>query len=804
MSVGQRSFCFYRIKGFTFVVIALALLMSVTAFGAGGARFAFIDSAAEFLGLRSGVGQVFSNASASGVSDAVTSEVSSAFAGITVALPNVNSTPGTLVVPITVGSLTGQGIFSYDLQITFDPAVVTPASPAFDSTGTLSGAMSITPNAANPGHLIISAFTGTALTGSGTLLNLRFNVVGTPGQGTPLVFENYTDPGSTPHPGFRFNEGTPASMTTNGGVTVIAPPTATATNTSTNTPTSTPTFTPTNTPINTPTFTPTSTSTSTPTNTPTSTPTATPICPFLSIPDLTSLTNSPISMPVNTSDVTGMGAVSATFTIVYDPGVMTITGIILGIVGNSNGGGRTLSFNSPTAGTLNISITGVNPFAGSGALVNLNFNVFALPGAVSPVYFTTFQYNAGPPCGTADDGSVTVVAGTITGTVTYGNLLAPPNPRNVPNVLISGAGSPPVSVVTGVSGTYSLSGFGAGGYTITPSKTGGTNGAITGFDAARIAQYVVNLISLNPTQLTVADVSGSGGVSGFDATLVARYSIALGPPVGSAGNWIFNPVSNTHPTVYTDIANENYSALLMGDVSGSWGGSGGRPSNSGGPERSTAIKAPHLVTPADKEVLIPVSVQGAANKGIISYEFALRYDPAVIQPQANPVDLAGTVSRGLSAVTNAEEPGLLRGTIYGPMPITGSGVLLNLKFTAIGAPGSVSPLTWERLMLNEGDPRTTVTDGQVELSAATPNQAEINGRLLTAFGAGVPNSRVTLIDAAGQSRSILSDGFGVYRFGNLQIGQTYTVSVESRRNTFAPLTVSVTDQLVNVDMIAEP
>ena len=57
-----------------------------------------------------------------------------------------------------------------------------------------------------------------------------------------------------------------------------------------------------------------------------------------------------------------------------------------------------------------------------------------------------------------------------------------------------------------------------------------------------------------------------------------------------------------------------------------------------------------IVTPADGEVVIPVSVTGAADKSIVSYEFDLRYDPSVLQPQAEPVDLAGTVSRGLIAV----------------------------------------------------------------------------------------------------------------------------------------------------------
>lgn len=880
---GNRYFSLNRVKSFTFIVIAFSVLLGVTAFAAGGSRLA---SAFEIFGLSGDIKIALADPSAYSSSDSyvVPSQVSPSLTGVVVTLPNLTPTPGgVIVVPITTGSLTGLGVFAYDLQVTFDPSVVTPASPAFDSSGTLSSSMSITSNASNPGHLIIGAFTGSALSGSGTLLNLRFNVVGTAGQGTPLVFENYVDPGSAPHPGFRFNEGTPASKPVNGGVNIVAPPTATSTatntatdtptntatntptNTATNTPTptntftptptatetftptnsatatpsntptnsatSTPTFTPTFTPTNsatstatnTPTFTPTNTATNTATNTPTFTPTnsatntatntatatatATPICPILTIPNVRPFTNTSIIMPVTTSNVTGMGAVSAAFTVVYDPGVITITGVTLGPVGTSNGGGRTLTFNSAPAGTLNVSISSSgNPFVGGGTLVNLNFNVIGLPGDSTPVYFQSFQYNSGPPCGTASDGMVTVISGTISGRITYANLLGPPATRPIPNVLMSGTGSPLVSTLTDSFGLYSLSGFGAGGYTVTPSKTGGVNGAITGFDAALISQYAVQLITLNPTQLSVANVSGAGGVSSFDAVLIARFSAAAGPPTGSSGNWIFNPASRSYPTIYTNIAFENYTAVLMGDVSGSWGASGSlqsRAAYSGGPERSAAVKAPNIVTPADNEVLIPVSVQGAANKGVISYEFDLRYDPLVIQPQTEPVDIAGTASRSMSVVTNAETPGLLSVTVFGPTPINDNGLLLNLKFTAIGAPGSVSPLTWERIMLNEGDPQVTAADGQIELSNATSDRAEIGGRVLMPFGAGIPNARVTLTDTNGQTRTIRSNGFGVYRFAGLQVGQTYTISVKSRTHTFTPLTVSVISQSATADMISD-
>lgn len=154
---------------------------------------------------------------------------------------------------------------------------------------------------------------------------------------------------------------------------------------------------------------------------------------------------------------------------------------------------------------------------------------------------------------------------------------------------------------------------------------------------------------------------------------------------------------------------------MVGEVSGNWSNGGARAALGGGQTKSTTIDAPRLVAKAGEDMVIPITVQGIERKGIISYEFDLRYDPLVIQPQKNPIDVSGTVSRGLLGAVNAEEPGLLKVAVYGPMPITASGVLLNLRFIAVGTSGLVSPLSWERLMLNEGTPRITTTDGQIEL-----------------------------------------------------------------------------------------
>jgi len=318
----------------------------------------------------------------------------------------------------------------------------------------------------------------------------------------------------------------------------------------------------------------------------------------------------------------------------------------------------------------------------------------------------------------------------INGTITYGNAVgAPPAPRFVSNVLVSGAGSPPVSAITNAAGTYSLSGFGPGSYTITPSRSGGQNGAITSFDAGRISQHVVGGAVLTPAQLTVADVSGAGGISSFDAALVARYAVSA-PNSGMSGDWIFSPSSNTLPSVSGTIT-EDYTALLMGDVSGSWA-EGSRPvRTTRGPESSIVVEAAKVDVQAGSEIILPVTVKGLADKGTISYECDLRYDPSVLSPQVGPVAVSGTVSSGRWVVAASPKPGLLKIVVYGPLPIKNDGVLFNLRFNFVGKSELSSPLTLERFVFDDGDDATVLLDGGVNVADTNMNRSKLERALFS-------------------------------------------------------------------------
>ena len=131
---------------------------------------------------------------------------------IAVTLPtNATGTPSSQVtIPVQLpATVDGEEIVAYDFRLTFDPAVLTFASAS--TAGTLSNGWNITPNTATPGAVQIVAFNAAPLVGSGTLLNLVFNVVGAANSATGLTWTN-----------FVFNEGEPAAQTSNGLFTVRA------------------------------------------------------------------------------------------------------------------------------------------------------------------------------------------------------------------------------------------------------------------------------------------------------------------------------------------------------------------------------------------------------------------------------------------------------------------------------------------------------------------------------------------------------------------------------------------------------
>jgi hypothetical protein len=125
---------------------------------------------------------------------------------VSVDLPEVTS-PGntTLEIPVNVGDMTGRGAISFDFAVLYNPNVLRPLANPINQENSLSAGYNLAANVSEPGRLRVGAYGLNALTGSGPLLKIRFEVIGTPGANSPLNWEN-----------FFFNEGDPASVNTTG------------------------------------------------------------------------------------------------------------------------------------------------------------------------------------------------------------------------------------------------------------------------------------------------------------------------------------------------------------------------------------------------------------------------------------------------------------------------------------------------------------------------------------------------------------------------------------------------------------
>lgn len=90
------------------------------------------------------------------------------------------------------------------------------------------------------------------------------------------------------------------------------------------------------------------------------------------------------------------------------------------------------------------------------------------------------------------------------------------------------------------------------------------------------------------------------------------------------------------------------------------------------------------------------------------------------------------------------------------------------------------------------------------VAGPTAADSSVTGRVRTATGAGVNGAKVTLSGGAARNISVLTNAFGYFTFPAVESGQTYVLSVTSKRYTFAePVqVVTVNESVAGVDFQA--
>jgi len=314
-------------------------------------------------------------------------------------------------------------------------------------------------------------------------------------------------------------------------------------------------------------------------------------------------------------------------------------------------------------------------------------------------------------------GAAAPPSGSIAGTVRY---YFGTSPLAVPGVGLSATGAQNVSGSSGSNGAFSLTGFGSGAYTLTPSKTGdATTAAISALDASTVAQYSVQLITLTANQQTAADVTNDGTISALDASQIAQWSVGLST-TGLTGTWRFTPSTRTYSSVTESLTGQDFTAILMGDVTGNWTSSSSiyQPEQKSFTDRmvndidfkmpksngeSSGIRSRWAESVADKKsadeiIEIPITVNGALD--LLSYDAVISFDEETLEPVLEaPVRAIGSLSTNFNLVVNRSEPGRMRIAAYGIVPVVGDGDLLYLRFRVKRS--GEAKVSFDSLILNE-------------------------------------------------------------------------------------------------------
>ena len=156
----------------------------------------------------------------------------------------------------------------------------------------------------------------------------------------------------------------------------------------------------------------------------------------------------------------------------------------------------------------------------------------------------------------------------------------------MPDVTLTLTGSVPGSTLSDGSGNYTFTSLASGGsYTVTPTKSALTPGAdgIDIVDVIATQRHFLNVgTPLSGCRLTAADVNGDSEINIVDVIAIQRFFLTLTTGIANVGKYQFTPGSRTYTALTSDQADQNYDALVVGDVASRFADRPEGPSAPGG------------------------------------------------------------------------------------------------------------------------------------------------------------------------------------------------------------------------------
>jgi subtilisin family serine protease len=429
----------------------------------------------------------------------------------------------------------------------------------------------------------------------------------------------------------------------------------------------------------------------------------------VSLPGVSGNYGSFVDVGLSAVNVTGLRA--ADVEIQFDPNVLRVQSINSGTLT----AGWSLTANTSTPGRLILSLASATSVTGSGTLAQINFEVLGNPSMSTPLTIKSAVLNDGAIAFESQPGQF-VVNGffNLSGTVSYfgGGVVS--------GVSLSLTGTGMFQAATGETGQFSFADIPTGSYTLTPTKGNGA-AEITAYDASLVLQSAVGLITLSEAKRLAADVNKNASVTSMDAAYILEHAVGLSemPFQGAGRVWDFLPSSRSYSLMNAHLTGQDFTAILIGDVSGNWTPTGGIQDIG-----QCTLSVPRIIVPPGAEIVYPISLS-IGEESVYSADITVTFDPSVISP-VSPVS-KGQIVRDTGAIleSNLSEPGTIRIGLASATAIQQSGELLQITFAAVGEEGTASDVTFTEGSLNEGRVSAVLTNGYVTVK--TVLKGDVNG-----------------------------------------------------------------------------
>ena len=444
--------------------------------------------------------------------------------------------------------------------------------------------------------------------------------------------------------------------------------------------------------------------------------------PVVSIPNIEVDPQEVFTVPVEIANVGDL--LSASFTVTYDPAVVEVLSVKSGPVID----GWAFVSNPSVAGEILVSAAGAGVALPTGTLFEIDFRVVGARGAGTVLDITRAEFNDGGVIADTRNGSIQVrQGGSVSGRVTY---YSDPT-LGVPSTEIGYfPWDPPwdypvpaveLSVQTNWNGYYSIEDTGY--LRVTPWERRDSFGwgefGISAWDASLVLRYDAGLISLSDFQQIAGDVNASGAVNAFDAALIMRKAVGLN--VGGHGwhrDWAFVPSEREYDNLQADLVGQDFTAILVGDVSGNWqpfhidivpDATPGIPIDDGSALVSASFSSVDVLSAETSVVLASApTLPGARAKATVrldggvgdvySLDAVITFDPTQFRLTKSDLDVTAT---NAMVVLNEIEPGRVKLVIASTAPLQRGEVLVGLRPRLIGEV-EAGLLRLERVELNEG------------------------------------------------------------------------------------------------------